>query len=558
MSSLLFIYPEIFLLTSFFFFFSYSLYSKIEIKTFDNSVATRLYMYLSQLKNFVRKDDVEFKKSLNSFLVKNARILSNSEKKALLYISFVCFLSVFLYLYQLSWFLNELVYFDERALLFSSTYTVDSFTIFMKIFVLILCTFYFLISYFVSSVWKFFGFEFGILIFIVMFSILVMISANDFFLLFLSLELQTLSIVVLSSYQITQKRSVEAGLKYFIFSSFFSGILLFSISLMYILLGTISFEPIYQLTIGGTLGSKLKDDLFIFSLILFFSTIFFKLGVVPYHFWTPDLYQGSGLLVTTFLAVISKIGLVSILIRLCYTVLLNYFFILGDMLYFIGIFSMIIGALIALFQTDLRRFLAYTSVSNLGYVVLGLSFGSLEGVTYSLFYFILYTFSTFSFFILLLGLINKDMFSVNKSNDLESNQYDFKFLVSINDLQGLSKSNKVLVFFSLMALFNLIGVPPFNFFFAKYLLFDTSLRYNYGLAVFFVIIASFLSAFYYLRIIRTMFLDRTFTNRNYSFSSKYLSYFFFVINFFVLILFVHPSFFENILFYLENIVITFF
>jgi len=293
---------------------------------------------------------------------------------------------------------------------------------------------------------------------------LALASAYDFFFVFVSLEVQTLSIVILCSYQMTQKRSIEGGLKYFVFSSFFSGIFLLAISLLYFIFGTVSFESIFQLTLGGTLGDPVRDYIYMLAIFLVSCLIFFKLGIFPYHYWIADVYQGSNLLVTTFLAVISKVGLIGIFIRMYLSVFTNFSFFWNDLVFYISIFSMFFGAVAALYQMDIKRFLAYTSISNMAYTLAALSIGNFDGLLYGLFYFVGYLISTLCLFIVLLGLVYRE-FSEISNFQLKNDMYDFNFLVSLTDFQGLYRNNKLLAFGVLFVVLNLLGMPPLFFFF---------------------------------------------------------------------------------------------
>jgi len=396
---------------------------------------------------------------------------------------------------------------------------------------------------------------------------LILVSAYDFFLVFVSLEVQTLSIVILASYQVTQKRSIESGLKYFIFSSFFSGIFLFSIALLYFIFGLVSFEGIYQLTLGGTLGDPVRDTIYMIGIVLISSLIFFKLGVFPYHYWIADVYQGSNLVVTTFLAVISKIGLIGVFIRLYLTVFINFSFFWSDFVYYISMFSMLFGAVAALYQTDIKRFLAYTSISNMSYSLLAFSIGNFDGLLYGILYFIGYIFGTLCFFLIVLGLINKDVSSVSEQENFDivglrtaakNNSYDFNYFVKLDDFRGLYKNNKILAFAVLLVFLNLLGMPPLLFFFSKYFVFDTFLRYNYFLAVFAFVLTNLISAFYYLRIVKIIFLDRVSTNKLFFFSSFKLTVIFGFFVFITIILMIHPLFLVHLINFISLVLSRFY
>ena len=433
MNIIQYIYPELFLFTGFLFYFTYNVFSVLSISTVN--------FYINKFFSFDLQDQdlttvkkvndlfVSFKLSLEKKVVFQKIKYLVSEKNSFFYIAILCFITMVLYINQLFWFLDMDTVVNNKIYIFGSIYVVDTFSIFLKILITFLAFFFFFLSHHVSSFWKFYGFEFGFFIFMVIFSMLILVSSNDFFLVFVTLEVQTLSIVILCSYQMTQKRSIEAGLKYFIYSSFFSGIFLFSISLIYFIFGIVSFEGIYQLSLGGTLGDSVRDNLYILSIVLISCLIFFKLGIFPYHYWIADVYQGSNLVVTAFLAIISKIGLIGVFIRMYLTMFINFSFFWSNLIFYISLFSMFFGAVAALFQTDIKRFLAYTSISNMGYTLVAFSIGNFDGILYGLIFFVGYLFATLCLFIILLGVVNKESSDVNNAFVFKNNLYDFKYFI---------------------------------------------------------------------------------------------------------------------------------
>jgi NADH-quinone oxidoreductase subunit N len=562
MNLIQYIYPELFLFIGFLFYFTYNIFSVAQIKLVNLYLNKNVLINLENenFSNIKRINDlfINFKLSLERRTVYQKIKYYISEKNSFFYISILCFITMCLYINQLFWFLDLDGLINNKVYIFGSVYVVDTLSIFLKILITFLSFFFFIISYHVSSFWKFYGFEFGFFVFMVIFSMLILVSANDFFLVFVALEVQTLSIVILCSYQMTQKRSIEAGLKYFIYSSFFSGIFLFAISLIYFIFGIVSFEGIYQLSLGGTLGDNVRDNIYILSIVLISCLIFFKLGIFPYHYWIADVYQGSNLVVTAFLAIISKIGLIGVFIRMYLTMFINFSFFWGNLIFYISLFSMFFGAVAALFQTDIKRFLAYTSISNMGYTLVAFSIGNFDGILYGLIFFIGYLFATLCFFIVLLGVVNKEVSGSDTNFVFKNNLYDFNYFVTLNDFQGLYRNNKLLAFGVLFVILNLLGMPPLTFFFSKYFIFDSFLRYNYFFAIFVFVLTNLISAYYYLRVVKIIFLDRTVTNKLFVFSSRKMAviFVFFLVLTFILML--HPLFLSYVIDFISLILSKFY
>jgi NADH-quinone oxidoreductase subunit N len=555
MNILQYIYPELFLFSGFLVYFIYNIFSITDISVINIYINK---LFSENFTNSVNKIFTSFKLSLEKRIFYQRIKYYISEKNSFFYIALISLITMFLYIHQLYWFLDTNLILDNKFYLLSSVYVSDTFSIFFKILITFLSFFFFIISHQISYFWKFYGFEFGFFIFMVLFSMLILASSSDFFLIFVTLEVQTLSIVLLASYQMTQKRAIEAGLKYFIYSSFFSGIFLFAISIIYFVFGLVSLEGLYQLTLGGTTGDVVRDNLYFFSIVLVSSLIFFKLGIFPYHFWIADVYQGSSLIVTAFLAVVSKVGLIAVFIRLYLTTFINVFFFWGDLLYYTALFSMFFGAVAALMQTDIKRFLAYTSISNMGYTLASFSLGNFDGILYGMFFFVGYVFATLCFFIVILGIVNKENDCGLKSSLIKTDIYDFNHLVTLNDFQGLYKNNKILAFGVLIVLLNLLGMPPLTFFFSKYFIFDSFLRYNYIFAIFVFVVTNMISAFYYLRVVKIIFLDRTVTNKLFFFFSKKIALVFLFFLIIIVILGLHPLFLMHLINFLSLIIGNFY
>jgi NADH-quinone oxidoreductase subunit N len=460
----------------------------------------------------------------------------------LLYLALVCLVSAYL-MFQ---FYVALVNLDvESTRLFNGTYHIYPFSVCVKAFIAFLYFVFFILSYFVSPFWVYYSFEFVLLLYISMIAMFAMVGANDFFLIFLALEVQTLVVVLVASYQARERRSVEAGLKYFIMSAFFSGIYLFGVSLVYVIFGTTDFHTILMLTEGNTTGSVIRDNLFIFSFIFILSTLLFKLGVVPYHYWIPDLYRGSHILVTGFLAVLSKVAIIIVTFRVLTNVFLHFFTDVSIFLYVIAIASMFLGNFGAMYENDLRKFLGYTSINNFGTMLLGLAIGGDLGITAAFFFIITYLFSNLIFLIPVLGVVIKEPKEDENSREvLEEGQY--YFLSSLEDFGGMYKNNKMLSFGLILALFGLMAVPPLIYFYGKLGLLKACLGFEQYFAFAALTISSLFSAYYYLKIIRLIFLDRETNNKSYFFYSKVLGFMFYLFSVCSLIFVYNPEVFHTI------------
>ena len=324
--------------------------------------------------------------------------------------------------------------------------------------------------------------EFFMLLLSAQLGMFLLISSGNFLIFFLSLELSTIPIAALANFDLDKKRSSEAAMKMILSSAFSSGILLFGISLLYGATGTILFAEMPALLKG--------DPLTIVGFILFFTGLAFKLSVVPFHLWTADVYEGSPVAVTSFLSVISKGSVAFILI----TVLYKVFQPLGGeitypLLVLLSLFTLIIGNLFALRQNNLKRFLAFSSIAQVGFILVALSSG-VKGGAISVTYFILiYIFSNLAAF----GVVS----IISEGSGKET----------IDAYKGLYKNNKLLSWVMAIALFSLAGIPPTAGFFGKlFLVMAGAVRQN---SLFIVVVALNLvvSLYYYLRVVRAIFMD---------------------------------------------------
>ncbi|HEU4960092.1 MAG TPA: NADH-quinone oxidoreductase subunit NuoN [Sphingomonas sp.] len=313
----------------------------------------------------------------------------------------------------------------------------------------------------------------------------IMVSAGDLLSLYVGLELQNLAAYVLASFMRRDTRSAEAGLKYFVLSSLASGILLYGISLVYGFSGTTLFDGVAaQYAAGTSLG-------LMFGLVFVFVGLAFKVSAVPFHMWTPDVYEGAPTPVTAFFSSAPKVAAMALLVRVAVEAMGP----AGDewrqVVIFASLASIIFGAVAAIGQRNIKRMLAYSSINNVGFVLIGLAAGTPEGVASVLMYLAIYVAMTLGSFLVVLRM-----------HDDEGRPIE-----TIASLTGLSRTRPGMAFAMAVFMFSLAGVPPLFGFYAKFAVFHAAVAAGlFPLAVF-GIAASVISAFYYLRIVKTMYFD---------------------------------------------------
>ena len=313
---------------------------------------------------------------------------------------------------------------------------------------------------------------------------MLLISANDFIALYLGLEMMSLALYVVAAYRRDDLRASEAGLKYFVLGALSSGMLLYGVSLMYGYSGTVSFAGISAALHGPSpLGV-------VFALVFVLAGLAFKISAVPFHMWTPDVYEGAPTPVTTFFASGAKMAAMAVLVRVTITAFPG---IGGDwrqIITFISIASMALGAFAAIGQTNIKRLMAYSSIGHMGFALVGLAAGTVEGAQGVVIYMSIYLIMTLGTFA---GILSMRRGGV--------------YVETITDLSGLSRTNAPMAFFLAMMMFSLAGIPPLAGFFAKFYVFAAAMKADlYGLAVIGVLMSA-VGAYYYLRIVKIMYFD---------------------------------------------------
>ncbi|MFN4141660.1 NADH-quinone oxidoreductase subunit NuoN [Aestuariivirga sp.] len=328
-------------------------------------------------------------------------------------------------------------------------------------------------------------FEYPVLILLATSGMMLMISANSLIALYMGLELQSLSLYVLAAINRDSARASEAGLKYFVLGALSSGMLLYGASLVYGFTGTTSFPLIAQHLSAHGAGIGM-----IFGLVFIIAGLAFKISAVPFHMWTPDVYEGAPTPVTAFFAAAPKVAAVALITR---TMVEPFGAILPDwqqIIVFISIASMALGAFAAIGQNNIKRLLAYSSIGNMGYALVGLAAGTAEGVQGVVVYMIIYMIMTLGSFACVLAMRRRG-----------------HMVEEISDLSGIARTNKGLAFVFAMLMFSLAGIPPLAGFFAKYFVFLAAVKAGlYALAVIGVV-TSVVGAYYYLRIVKIMYFD---------------------------------------------------
>lgn len=414
---------------------------------------------------------------------------------------------------------------DKRFFFFDLSFFSDNFVILGK-FLALFSTFFVL---FLSNNYLKFeqilkSFEYFLILLLSVLGMFFLVSSNDFLSLYLSVEFQSLALYVLAAFKQNSLFSIEAGLKYFILGTFSSGLLLFGASLLYGFTGTLNFS---ELDLIFQFNSVFKDDyLFKLGLLFFFSSLMFKFTAAPFHMWAPDVYQGSPTIVTFFFSLTPKVILLFLFTRLILLVFSPFEIFFKFIFFLSGFMSLLIGSLASVYQIKLKRLLAYSSITNIGYILMALSCAQIEALTSSILFFFVYIFTTASIFAAILGL-----------------QYYYNDLrvKNIFELMGTLHSNFFLAVVFIFNFFSLLGLPPLSGFISKFYLFLNALGSEFYFFLYLSILGSIFSAVIYLRVIRLILFNKynnIFFFRPVSFNFAISLSFLMLINLFLLI---YPS-----------------
>jgi NADH-quinone oxidoreductase subunit N len=376
---------------------------------------------------------------------------------------------------------------DADKSMFSGAFVSDAFTRFMKILVLGSSAVAIILSFDEFRDQRTLKFEYPILVLLATAGMMVMVSAGDLIALYIGLELQSLALYVVAAFRRDSVRSSEAGMKYFVLGALSSGMLLYGASLIYGFCGSTNFQVIANAAKGVEAAANLW---LLFGLVFLLVGLAFKVSAVPFHMWTPDVYEGAPTPVTTFFASAPKVAAMALLLR----VTLGAFPHIGaqwqQIITFVAIASMVLGAFAAIGQTNIKRLMAYSSIANVGFALVGLAAHSEQGTQAVLIYMGIYVVMTLGTFACILSMRRND-----------------QVIEEIDELAGLARTNLPMAAALMVLMFSLAGIPPLLGFFAKYYVFLAAIKEGlYPLAIVGVL-SSVVGAYYYLRIVKVMFFD---------------------------------------------------
>ena len=417
-------------------------------------------------------------------------------------------------------FVSALVYLDFTTsfAMFEHFFSNTTFTKYFKILTTLGAAATLIISknYFIDT--KINRFEIPILLLFSTLGMMLMISSKNLMMMYLAIELQSLSLYVVASIKRNSIESAESGVKYFILGALSSGILLYGFSLVYGFTGQTSFAGIY---LSLSQVEKLPTGL-VFGLVFALVGLGFKVSAVPFHMWTPDVYEGAPTSITAFFAIVPKLAAIALIFRFCLEPFNNFYFEWTQVIFFLSVASMFLGAIAAIAQKSLKRLLAYSSIGHVGYVLIALVAASDQGIKSASIYMFIYLIMNISVFAIILSLKKSE-----------------KYVDKINELSGLSKSNPVISLSLAIIMLSMAGIPPFIGFFGKFYVFIAAIESQQYILALLGVLASVISAFYYLRIIKGMYFDEVTDGVNFDFTINnqakiILLFLMFIITFFIL------------------------
>ncbi|MFK7901232.1 MAG: NADH-quinone oxidoreductase subunit NuoN [Nitratireductor sp.] len=364
-------------------------------------------------------------------------------------------------------------------------FILDDFARYMKILALIGSALTIAMSVTYMRREKFERFEYPILVVLATTGMMIMISASDMITLYLGLELQSLSLYVCAAINRNSPKAAEAGLKYFVLGALSSGMLLYGISLAYGYTGHTDFAGI-----ADALSSSQRSVGLIFGLAFILAGLSFKISAVPFHMWTPDVYEGAPTPVTAFFAAAPKVAAMALLVRVTMGAFESVTHDWQQIIVFISIASMVLGAFAAIGQTNIKRLMAYSSIGHMGFALVGLAAGTQAGVNGVILYMTIYMIMTLGTFACILAMRKKS-----------------GMVEEISDLTGLAKTHPILAVCLTVLMFSLAGIPPLGGFFAKYFVFVAAIDANLIALAVIGVLASVVGCFYYIRIVKVMWFD---------------------------------------------------
>ncbi len=373
----------------------------------------------------------------------------------------------------------------DSALTFNGLFIVNGFTSFAKILVLIGAALTLLMINSWAQTAKTARFELPVLVLFATLGMMMMVSANDLISLYLGLELQSLSLYVLAAYQRDNTRSTEAGVKYFVLGALASGLLLYGSSLVYGFGGTTSFTGLSAAMHGGEAHLGV-----VIGIVFVISGLAFKVSAVPFHMWTPDVYEGAPTPITAFFSVGPKIAALCLFLRVLVGPFAPMIEQWQQVIVLISILSMLWGSFAAIAQKNVKRLMAYSSIGHVGYALIGLVVGNEEGARGLLFYLLIYLFMNIGTFAVILSM-----------------RVNGKYVEEISDLSGLQKNHPGMAMALAALMFSMAGIPPLAGFLGKYFIFVAAVNAGFVPLAIIGLLASVVGAFYYIRIIKVIYFD---------------------------------------------------
>ena len=396
------------------------------------------------------------------------------------------------YLTQLALLLTGVLAFNligESAIIFSGTFVLDPLASIFKVFIL---GFAFIALVYTRHYLKMHDLlrnEYFILTLMSILGMMIMVSGHSLLTLYLGLEIMSLSLYALIATARDRANAIEAALKYFVLGAIASGLLLYGMSMIYGISGSLDIAQISNFASASTLNSQ-QTLILNFGLVFLVIGIAFKLGAVPFHMWVPDVYQGAPSSVTMFLSTVPKIAAIALLIRLLIEGLGDLQHYWADLFMILAVLSIAIGSLVALTQTNIKRMLAYSTISHIGFVLLGFVTGVVAGYGAAVFYVLAYILMSLAAFGLIIALNRKGF---------EADQ--------ISDFRGLSKHSPWFALIMLVVMLSMAGVPPFIGFYSKLFILQQVISEGFVILAVIAVVFAVISAYYYLQIIKTMYFD---------------------------------------------------
>ena len=396
------------------------------------------------------------------------------------------------YLTQLSLIITGWLVFDligESATIFSGTFVLDTMGSTFKVFIMGFAIIALVYTRHYLKVHELLRNEYFILALMSILGMMVMVSGHSLLTLYMGLEIMSLSLYALIASARDRSVAIEAALKYFVLGAIASGLLLYGMSMIYGITGSLDIAQISNFARASTLASQ-QTLILNFGLVFLVIGVAFKLGAVPFHMWVPDVYQGSPTSVTMFLSTVPKIAAIALLIRLLIDGLGDLQHYWSDLLMIIAVLSIALGSLVALMQSNIKRMLAYSTISHIGFVLLGFVTGVVEGYGAAVFYVLVYILMSLAAF--------GSIIALNKSG-FEADQ--------ISDYQGLSKHSPWFALIILVVMLSMAGVPPFIGFYSKLFILQQVIAEGYVILAVIAVVFAVISAYYYLKIIKAMYFD---------------------------------------------------